>query len=264
MFEANYEKVEGIKDKLTVDNYSFLKLSAFARWWNLEITRRGSMHSDITYKTAAILKDAWKSYIHRLNKETTMLDITDDQEALQMKHRVACDEGMELVAVTVPRAHRASAVPVQRNASTTGDTYGNNNDDDDLFISVDDDNDESPAEREPSNSAAFPFVTPRFISDSGSDGLHYHASIQEGVVLREPDGKRMKIQKRAHRCCRCGRGWRLQEWAQYHQADNTIVLNQSITPQHELCTVPEVLIAAQFPCLVGRMLGNPSVCISRV
>ena len=87
-FKQEYKNFQGSRDH-QADNYSFIDWSGFAKSWNKQVDQcidKGK-NKWLTYKNAALLQDAWKTYQKRANEKTTMLPIIDQAHDLRKRSR---------------------------------------------------------------------------------------------------------------------------------------------------------------------------------
>ena len=88
-FRSNYTNYMGGGSSTTADNYSCIDFSAFAAAWNEKVAaeEQAGVQSDFTYKTSAILMDAWVTHKRQANRDTTMLGHQDAANDLRKRLR---------------------------------------------------------------------------------------------------------------------------------------------------------------------------------
>lgn len=84
-FKTNVSNFQGVADD-EADNYSSIGFSAFAESWNKWVDSLGTKYPTVTYKTAAYLRDAYKSMKRRAIQVSTLRPYTDSLNDLRVRH----------------------------------------------------------------------------------------------------------------------------------------------------------------------------------
>ena len=120
-FEDHYMNYQD-KSVGTADNYSFVNWSEFAKDWceKVGIEEQQGKTSSFTYKNAALLKDAWKEYLRRTNRATTMLG--HDTAAKDLRARLQDTSTPTVRNLEFPDNQIAGSVAVPIGRRATVDT----------------------------------------------------------------------------------------------------------------------------------------------
>jgi hypothetical protein len=220
-FSENYMKYQdnGIG---SVDNYSFVNWSAFANDWcqKVYIEEQEGKTSSFTYKNAAILKDAWKTYRRQANRATTMLAHQEPAKDLRKRLRDTETPAVQNIAfpdVIVPRP--VATPPVQ---------------------AISDD------------------VDPLFGGDANIAGQFELPPTLTSKKRKRKRRKKDKSEPTTHhRCRKCGQEFNSDQWKEHHKppesAKTSNLLYQEGNKPSDNCQVPPEQYVPGFPMLTGTM-----------
>ena len=222
-FESEYMQFQDSTVGATADNYSFINWSAFSDAWNQRLDeedRRGET-SSLTYKNAAILKEAWKQYRRRTNQATTMLGHDEAARNLQKRLRDTTTpfvHAIEFPAAQVPAFVTAPVVPQDTGAE---------------------------------NLADFP------VTDEAMDP----SELPPPKKKRKRKKKDKGAPRAHHRCRKCGHPFAISPWKELHAPPDPLPGNdrknnlnyQPGRKPYELCSVAEKDRVLGFPIYEGKL-----------
>ena len=275
------------------DNYCSIRFSDFdTSWsWNEWVDSLGSTHPDVTYKTAAYLRDAYKCMKRRTVESSTLRPHSQSLGALKQKHtnesanRAFDDEFLPALEVAPIRPSRQVNAPTETTAMAEDDGFLA----DDEFEQTNTTKRGKPLRKGsmhrcrmcgkqyalpewlpfhdgPHNEVwkncivdpqlydeGFPVLTGRFADDE--------------FELNNTTKRRKPLRKGSmHRCRMCGQQYALPEWLPFHSNNKPSIeewSGQKDAPRHlrngpnnkvwKNCEVDPQLYDEGFPVLTGRM-----------
>jgi hypothetical protein len=207
------------------DNYCSIQFSVMAESWNKWVDSLGTRHPEVTYKTAAYLKEGYKSMKRRaLQSATLRLHVHTLNKLKEMHTNEDTNRSFDR---DFPRNERAAQIQPTFSESDTN------------------------ANRSPTHSIH------EETNSQNDDNDNYLA---DSEIAR---GKRKhRIQRSKHRCRRCGKCYSLREWQPYHENNKQSLEDwgdRRPSARHlrhkdgnkvwESCTVDPIDFEEGFPCL---------------
>ena len=183
-FTANLAKFQG-RAIDEADNHCSIRFSDFAESWNKWVDSLGVREPTVTYKTAAYLKDAFKSMKRRAVQSSTLRPHKHALDELHTRH--TCEESNRDFLEEMPALENAPPIrPIQQQHS----------------VSTTENQDR-----------AVENLQNRLLADE----QNYHADDSESDA-DSPDKRRRKKRRKNSklRCRRCGKQYALPEWKPYH------------------------------------------------
>ena len=182
-FTANLSKFQG-RTPDEADNHCSIRFSDFAESWNKWVDSLGVREPAVTYKTAAYLKDAFKSMKRRAVQSSTLRPHKHTLDELKTKH--TCEESNRDFLGDMPALEKAPANwPMQQTTHTT--TLANQ---DEIEIPV---------------------------QQNLADEQDYLADNSENDTDSPRRRRRKKRRKNSQlRCRRCGKEYASPEWKEKH------------------------------------------------
>lgn len=226
-FKDNISKFQGGKGN-EADNYCSIQFSAMAESWNKWVDSLGTRYPEVTYKTAAYLKDAYKSMKRRAVESATIRPHVHTLNKLKEMH--TNEDTNRSFDRDFPQNERAAQIQP-------------------TFFESDANTIRSPTQsiHEETN-----------LQNDDNDNYLADSEAKKGCEKR----KHSKIQRSKHRCRRCGKCYSLKEWKPYHE--NNVPSEddwgnqrpQSRCLRHkdgnkvwDFCTVDPIDFEEGFPCL---------------
>ena len=181
-FTANLTKFQG-RDTNEADNHCSMRFSDFADSWNKWVDTLGVREPDVTYKTAAYLKDAFNSMKRRAVQSSTLRPHKHGLDELRSLH--TSEDNNRAFLEDMPALEQAPMICPIQNTTTTLENHD---------------------QQEIMRNNNLPNEHDYLADDSGSD---------TDTPKRRPRKKRRKNSK--PRCRRCGKHYTLPEWKSYHK-----------------------------------------------
>ena len=123
-FNDNILRFQGVGQSDEADNYSSFNFSVFAKAWNVWVDSLKFQHSEVTYKTASHLKDAYKSMRRRAVRDATIRPHSSQLKGLHKSLTNTDDNRLFIGKFTEPTA-AVLARPQVRFQSASTQTYSN-------------------------------------------------------------------------------------------------------------------------------------------
>jgi hypothetical protein len=222
-FKDNITKFQGGAGR-EADSYCSIQFSAMAESWNKWVDSLGTRHPEVTYKTAAYLKEAYKSMERRAVESATLCPHVQNLNKLKEMH--TNEDTNRSFDQDFPRMEAAAQIqPIPASDAIV------NNSSSQIDMAPDLQNDNNDI---------------NYLADSETQNF----------------GDKRRRSHTKHRCRRCGKYYSLPEWRPYHENNILSVVDwgdqrtQSRYLRHkdgnkvwDSCTVDPADFEEEFPCL---------------